>query len=145
MGKYGWLRSKSQRRGQDSSLALLLLLKKQPWLMMKLLKRYGPEHDIYLNLPHLQQRKHGPLVNNTQRFKRERLDEFKRNMLLSQSYSSSSSPSTESRANTTTSFLDEKTSTWETEKMLEDDQNKPQMDLNEFLQQMGILKDKSRA
>ncbi|CDY33814.1 BnaCnng07320D [Brassica napus] len=29
--------------------------------------------------------------------------------------------------------------------MLDDDQKKPEMDLNEFLQQMGILKDNSQA
>ncbi|CAF2265755.1 hypothetical protein YC2023_044428 [Brassica napus] len=112
------------------------------------LKLFG--HDAYLNLPHLQQRKQGPSVNNTQRFKwvpskkfismfpsrgllnvnaqpslhiiQQRLDELKRNGLLSQSYSSSPSSA---------SFLDE--------------QKKPEMDLNEFLQQMGILKDKSQG
>ncbi|CAN6804042.1 unnamed protein product [Brassica oleracea] len=118
------------------------------------LKLFGQE--AYLNLPHLQ-RKQGPPVKNTQRFKwvpskkfismfpssrgllnvnaqpslhiiQQRLDELKKNGLLSQSYFS-------------TSLLDEKTS-----KMLEgDDQKKPEMDLNEFLQQMGILKDKSKA
>ncbi|KAJ0246733.1 Dehydration-responsive element-binding protein 2F [Hirschfeldia incana] len=132
------------------------------------LKLYG--HDAYLNLPHLQQRKHqgGPPLNNTQRFKwvpskkfismfpsrgllnvnaqpsvqliQERLDELKRNGLLSQSYSSSSS-STESK-----SPLDDKTSKeGETDKvLLEGDKKKPEIDLNEFLQQMGILKDKSQ-
>ncbi|KAL0714675.1 hypothetical protein Bca4012_021654 [Brassica carinata] len=136
------------------------------------LKLYGPE--AYLNLPHLQQRKQQGLpVNNTQRFKwvpskkfismfpsrgllnvnaqpsvhliQQRLDELKRNGLLSQSYSSSSS-STESKTNTT-SLLDEKTSKGEeTDKVLEgDDKKKPEIDLNEFLQQMGILKDNSQA
>ncbi|CAH8384066.1 unnamed protein product [Eruca vesicaria subsp. sativa] len=122
------------------------------------LKLYG--QDAYLNLPHLQQRKQGPPVNNTQRFKwvpskkfismfpsrgllnlnaqpslhiiQQRLDELKRNGLLSHSFSS------------TTRLLDEKTS-----KMLEGgddgDQKKPEMDLNEFIQQMGILKDESQA
>ncbi|CAH8362140.1 unnamed protein product [Eruca vesicaria subsp. sativa] len=132
------------------------------------LKLYGPE--AYLNLPHLQQRKQQqgvPPVNNTQRFKwvpskkfismfpsrgllnvnaqpsvqviQQRLDELKRNGLLSQSYSSSSS-STESKTNTT--------SKGEADKVLEgdgDDKKKPEIDLNEFLQQMGILKDKSEA
>ncbi|KAF8102153.1 hypothetical protein N665_0201s0436 [Sinapis alba] len=135
------------------------------------LKLYG--HEAYLNLPHLQQRKQqGPLsLNNTQRFKwvpskkfismfpsrgllnvnaqpsvhviQQRLDELKRNGLLSRSYSSSSS-STESKTNTNT-LLDEKTSK---DKVLEgdgDDKKKPEIDLNEFLQQMGILKDKSQA
>ncbi|KAJ0245879.1 Dehydration-responsive element-binding protein 2F [Hirschfeldia incana] len=120
------------------------------------LKLYG--HDAYLNLPHLQQKQGVPL-NKTQRFKwvpsrkfismfpsrgllnvnaqpslhiiQQRLDELKKNGLISQSYSS-------------TSFLDENTS-----KMLEgggaDDQKKPEMDLNEFIQQMGILKDKSQG
>ncbi|KAF8114762.1 hypothetical protein N665_0034s0101 [Sinapis alba] len=129
------------------------------------LKLYG--HDAYLNLPHLQQRKQGPPVNNTQRFKwvpskkfismfpslgnaqpslhiiQQRLDELKKNGLLSQSCSSSSF-STESKTNTTTSFVDEKTSKGETDKMLDDDEKKQEMDLNEFLQQMGILKDKSQ-
>ncbi|KAG2325580.1 hypothetical protein Bca52824_008308 [Brassica carinata] len=112
------------------------------------LKLYG--HDAYLNLPHLQ-RKQGPPVNNTQRFKwvpsrkfismfpssrcmlnvnaqpslhtiQQRLDELKKNGLLRQSCSSSPSSA---------SLLDE--------------QKKPEMDLNEFLQQMGILKDESQA
>ncbi|ESQ44315.1 hypothetical protein EUTSA_v10006489mg [Eutrema salsugineum] len=135
------------------------------------LKLYG--HDAYLNLPHLQ-RKPGPPLSNTQRFKwvpsrkfismfpsrvmlnvnaqpsvhiiQQRLEELKRNGLLSQSYSSSSS-STESKTNT--SLLDEKTSKGATDKMLEgdddDDPKKPEIDLNEFLQQMGIMKDKSQA
>ncbi|CAF2112622.1 hypothetical protein Bca4012_095539 [Brassica carinata] len=132
------------------------------------LKLYGPE--AYLNLPHLQQRKQqGPPLNNTQRFKwvpskkfismfpsrgllnvnaqpsvqviQQRLDELKRNGLLSQSYSSSSS-STESK-----SLLDDKNSKGEPDKVLEGDgdKEKPEIDLNEFLQQMGILKDKSQA
>lgn len=134
------------------------------------LKLYG--HEAYLNLPHLQ-RKQGPPVSNTQRFKwvpsrkfismfpsramlnvnaqpsvhiiQQRLEELKKNGLLSRSYSSCSS-STESKTNT--SLVDEKTSKGETEKMLEGDgdhdreQKKPEIDLNEFLQQLGILKDK---
>ncbi|CAH8386683.1 unnamed protein product [Eruca vesicaria subsp. sativa] len=134
------------------------------------LKLFGQE--AYLNLPHLQQRKQGPPVNNTQRFKwvpskkfismfpsrsgmlnvnaqpslqtiQQRLDELRKNGLLSHSYSSSSS-STESKTNTT-SLLDEKTSKGATYKMLDDDEKKPEMDRNEFLQQMGIWKDKSQA
>ncbi|KAJ4904872.1 Dehydration-responsive element-binding protein 2F [Raphanus sativus] len=105
------------------------------------LKLYG--QDAYLNLPHLQQ-KQGPPVNKTQRFKwvpsrkfismfpsrgllnvnaqpslhviQQRLDELKKNGLLSQS---------------SINLLDE--------------QKKPEVDLNEFLQQMGILKDKCQA
>ncbi|CAN8254426.1 unnamed protein product [Cochlearia groenlandica] len=133
------------------------------------LKLYG--HDAYLNLPHLQ-RKQGPLASSSQRFKwvpsrkfismfpsrsmlnvnaqpsvhiiQQRLEELKKNGLLSQSYSSSSS-STESKANT--SLVDEKTSNESTYMMLQgdDDKKKPEIDLNEFLQQMGILKDKSQA
>ncbi|KFK35005.1 hypothetical protein AALP_AA5G221900 [Arabis alpina] len=105
------------------------------------LKLYG--HDAYLNLPHLQ-RKPGPSPSNSQRFKWQKLEELKKTGLLSQSYSSSSS-STESKANNT-SLFDEKTSKGETEKMVEgddDDQKKPEIDLTEFLQQLGILKDES--
>ncbi|KAF3516124.1 hypothetical protein DY000_02061618 [Brassica cretica] len=67
----------------------------------------------------------------------------RKNGLLSQSFSCSSS-STESKT-TTTSYLDENTSKGAADKMLDDDQKKPEMDLNEFLQQMGILKDNSQA
>ncbi|XP_013589356.1 PREDICTED: dehydration-responsive element-binding protein 2F-like [Brassica oleracea var. oleracea] len=129
------------------------------------LKLYG--HDAYLNLPHLQQRKQGPPVNNTQRFKWVPSKKFismfpsrggmlnvnaqaslhiiqqRKNGLLSQSFSCSSS-STESKT-TTTNYLDENTSKGAADKMLDDDQKKPEMDLNEFLQQMGILKDNSQA
>lgn len=133
------------------------------------LKLYG--HDAYLNLPHLQ-RNPGPSPTNSQRFKwvpsrkfismfpscgmlnvnaqpsvhiiQQKLEELKKTELRSQSYSSSSS-STESKTNNT-SLLDEKTSKGETEKMLEgddDDQKKPEIDLTEFLQQLGIFKDES--
>ncbi|KAG7561222.1 AP2/ERF domain [Arabidopsis thaliana x Arabidopsis arenosa] len=132
------------------------------------LKLYG--HDAYLNLPHLQQNTR-PSLTNSQRFKwvpsrkfismfpscgmlnvnaqpsvhiiQQRLEELKKTGLLSQSYSSSSS-STESKTNT--SFLDEKTSKGETDNMFEGgDQKKPEIDLTEFLQQLGILKDESQA
>ncbi|CAN8279775.1 unnamed protein product [Cochlearia groenlandica] len=135
------------------------------------LKLYG--HDAYLNLPHLQRKSSSGLpVNNTQKFKwvpsrkfismfpsrgllnvnaqpsvhviQQRLEELKRNGLLSRS-SSSSSSSTESKTNTST--LGEKTSSGGGDKMLESGNNpkKPEIDLNEFLQQLGIIKDKSQA
>ncbi|KAG2252186.1 hypothetical protein Bca52824_082322 [Brassica carinata] len=109
----------------------------------------------------------GPPVNNTQRFKWVPSKKFismfpsrggmlnvnaqaslhiiqqRKNGLLSQSFSCSSS-STESKT-TTTNYLDENTSKGAADKMLDDDQKKPEMDLNEFLQQMGILKDNSQA
>lgn len=132
------------------------------------LKLYG--HEAYLNLPHLQQNTR-PSLTNSQRFKwvpsrkfismfpscgmlnvnaqpsvhiiQQRLEELKKTGLLSQSYSSSSS-STESKTNT--SLLDEKTSKGETNNMLEGgDQKKPEIDLTEFLQQLGILKDEGHA
>ncbi|KAL1194543.1 Dehydration-responsive element-binding protein 2F [Cardamine amara subsp. amara] len=133
------------------------------------LKLYG--HDAYLNLPHLQ-RNRAPSLSSSQRFKwvpsrkfismfpscgmlnvnaqpsvhiiQQRLEELKKTGLLSQSYSSSCS-STESKTNT--SFLDEKTSKGESDKILEgdyDDQKKPEIDLTEFLQQLGILKDENQ-
>ncbi|XP_010504692.1 PREDICTED: dehydration-responsive element-binding protein 2F-like [Camelina sativa] len=133
------------------------------------LKLYG--HEAYLNLPHLQ-RNTRPSLSNSQRFKwvpsrkfismfpscgmlnvnaqpsvhiiQQRLEELKKTGLLSHSNSSSSS-STESKTNT--SLLDEKTSCkGETNNMFEGgDQKKPEIDLTEFLQQLGILKDESHA
>ncbi|KAL5153157.1 Pollen receptor-like kinase 6 [Glycine soja] len=89
---------------------------------------YGP--DAYLNLPHLQ----------------PRLQELKRNSVVSQSSSSSSNDPMAEIQNVDSKNHGEdenppKDVQTSSEEVLGDLQEKPQIDLHEFLQQMGILKE----
>lgn len=138
---------------------------------------YGP--DAYLNLPHLQSNSNP--TNKSQKFKwfpsknfismfpscgllnlnaqpsvhviHQRLQELKKNGVLTPPASSSSS-SCDSKAEVQTmndkthaenSAEIEKHAEFSSEKMLGDREEKPQIDLHEFLQQMGILKDESQS
>ncbi|KHN29762.1 Dehydration-responsive element-binding protein 2F [Glycine soja] len=96
---------------------------------------YGP--DAYLNLPHLQPSVH--LIH-------QRLQELKRNSVVSQSSSSSSNDPKAEIQNVDSKNHGEdenppKDVQTSSEEVLGDLQEKPQIDLHEFLQQMGILKE----
>lgn len=139
---------------------------------------YGP--DAYLNLPHLQPSSTSPI--KSQKFKwfpsrnfismfpscgllninaqpsvqviHQRLQELKQNGVLSQTSSSSSSsscdskpelPITSDRTQLDNPAEKERDSEISSDKMLKDKEEKPQIDLNEFLQQLGVLKGEREA
>ncbi|KAL5134868.1 Dehydration-responsive element-binding protein 2F [Glycine soja] len=131
---------------------------------------YGP--DAYLNLPHLQPRSTSTTITSSGKFKwfpsknfismfpscgllnvnaqpsvhliHQRLQELKRNSVVSQSPPSSSNEPKE-ETQTVGSKKDgenpPKDDQMLSEEVLGDLQEKPQIDLHEFLQQMGILKE----
>ncbi|KAM7265189.1 hypothetical protein ACFE04_002872 [Oxalis oulophora] len=136
---------------------------------------YGP--DAYLNLPHLQMT--GNPLNKSQKFKwipsrnfismfpscgllnvsaqpsvsviHQRLEELKKNGVLGQSFtSSSSSSSCESKTGNYQAVKEktyredvarEKDVEISSDKVTGKNEEKPQIDLNEFLQQLGVLKE----
>ncbi|KAJ7976813.1 Dehydration-responsive element-binding protein 2F [Quillaja saponaria] len=129
---------------------------------------YGP--DAYLNLPHLQANFNSPIIS--QKFKwmpsknfismfpssgllninaqpsvhviHQRLQEIKQNRVLSSSSNSKGEAHTIG-SKTHAESMEEKDAETSSEKMLGDVQEKPQIDLNEFLQQLGILKEESHT
>ncbi|XP_059668449.1 dehydration-responsive element-binding protein 2F [Cornus florida] len=132
---------------------------------------YGP--DAYLNLPHL--RSNFNPLNKSQKFKwfptknfismfpssgllnlnaqpnvhviHQRLQELKKNGVFNQSFSSSSSCNSGTENKIMTDKIQEEDFVAEisSEKMPGDHEEKPQIDLHEFLEQMGILKEESSS
>ncbi|KAG5072224.1 hypothetical protein JHK86_007435 [Glycine max] len=140
----------------------------------RLVRLYGP--DAYLNLPHLQPRSTSTTITSSGKFKwfpsknfismfpscgllnvnaqpsvhliHQRLQELKRNSVVSQSPPNSSNEPKE-ETQTVGSKKDgenpPKDDQMLSEEVLGDLQEKPQIDLHEFLQQMGILKEERES
>ncbi|KAJ1429927.1 DNA-binding domain superfamily [Sesbania bispinosa] len=131
---------------------------------------YGP--DAYLNLPHLKSNSNSPIKSG--KFKwlpsknfismfpscallnvnaqpsvhliHQRLQELKQNAVVSKSLSSSSNdPKAEEIQNHAENPPKEKDTQTSPQEMLGDHQEKPQIDLHEFLQQLGILKEERQS